>query len=54
MSLESMIIYTCPVCGHPLAGMEWEEHSDKSASGKEYCCPDCGAGLNEDELYGES
>jgi DNA-directed RNA polymerase subunit RPC12/RpoP len=54
MSLKGMMLYSCPVCGHPMAGMEWEEHSDKLAiSGKEFCCPDCGAGLNEDELYGK-
>ena len=53
MSLESMMIYSCSVCGNAMAGMEWEEHSDKSANGKDYKCPDCGHGVNEDELYGD-
>jgi tRNA(Ile2) C34 agmatinyltransferase TiaS len=33
-----------------LSGMEWEEHTKGE---KDYKCPDCGADLNEDELYGE-
>lgn len=49
-----MMLYTCPICGNAMAGMEWEEHPDKAvASLKDYCCPSCGGGLNEDELIGE-
>ena len=51
MALESMMLYSCPVCGYIMAGLEWEHHTGDGD--KEYCCSGCGAGLNEDELYGE-
>ena len=54
MALESMMLYSCPVCGNTLIGMEWEDHPNKTVeSFKEYCCPSCDRGLNEDELIGE-
>ena len=53
MPLNPMEIYSCIVCGNTLTGFEWGEHLDKSFNGKDYCCPGCGAGLNEDELKGE-
>ena len=50
MGLESMMIYSCAVCGNAMAGMEWEEHKGHL---KDFKCPDCNHMLNEDELYGE-
>jgi DNA-directed RNA polymerase subunit RPC12/RpoP len=51
--LESMVLYSCAVCGNAMAGLEWEDSPDTSVGLKDYCCPSCGAGLNEDELYSE-
>lgn len=51
MPIESMKIYSCPICGNALIGMEWEE--DTGIEGKEFRCAGCGQGLNEDELYSE-
>jgi DNA-directed RNA polymerase subunit RPC12/RpoP len=54
MGLESMMIYSCPICGNAMAGMEWEDSPDTAiGSTKDICCPSCGGGLNEDELIGE-
>ena len=53
MALESMMLYSCPVCGNALTGLEWEDHTEQEQYAKEYCCPSCGGGLNEDELIGE-
>jgi DNA-directed RNA polymerase subunit RPC12/RpoP len=53
MPLEMMIVYVCSICGNAMTGMEWGEQLDKAINGKDYCCPDCGHGMNEDELYGE-
>jgi len=51
MPLKSMMLYSCPICGNTLCGIEWEEHTGNG--NKEYCCPSCGGGLNEDELVSE-
>lgn len=48
--LDSMMIYTCPVCGHSAAGMEWAE---SEAQLKDFKCPKCDHLLNDDELQSE-
>ena len=50
--LDSMMLYSCCICGETKVGMEWEEDT-ATADGKEYYCPVCKNGLNEDELYSE-
>ena len=50
MALESMQLYSCVVCGHMMAGLEWGEHSGNL---KDYKCPKCQHLLNEDELHSE-
>jgi DNA-directed RNA polymerase subunit RPC12/RpoP len=50
MPLESMYLYQCSVCGHTMAGLEWEEQTGNL---KDYKCPSCQHLLNEDELYSE-
>lgn len=49
--LDIMILYSCSLCGETRAGIEWQE--DTGIEGKEFRCPACGQGLNEDELYSE-
>lgn len=53
MALESMMLYSCAICGNAMCGMEWEDSPSKSPSGKDYNCPSCGQDINEDELYKE-
>jgi len=50
MALESMILYSCAVCGNTLAGLEWDEHKGNL---KDFKCPECDHLLNEDELYSD-
>ena len=50
MTLDSMKLYSCAVCGNALMGMEWEEYPGQL---KEFKCPSCQHMLNEDELYDE-
>lgn len=50
MTLESMMIYSCSVCGNAMCGMEWDEHEGQL---KDFKCPSCQHLLNEDELYPE-
>lgn len=52
MPLESMQLYSCPVCGNSKCGIEWED-SPSSTQDKEYQCESCSHDLNEDELYSE-
>ena len=47
-----MMLYSCSHCGETRTGMEWAEDT-ASAEGKEFRCPECAQGLNEDELYSE-
>jgi hypothetical protein len=54
--LETVYYYSCPICGKVLSGDEWHDHQAEYQSnalimGKDYQCPGCNAGLNEDELY---
>lgn len=53
MALESMMLYSCPVCGNAMAGMEWEDNLAKTEIHKDYNCSSCGYDVNEDELVGE-
>ena len=51
--LDPNVLYSCAVCGNALSGLEWQDHPDTTHTtiGKEYCCPSCGHGINEDEMY---
>ena len=50
MALESMMLYSCAVCGNAMCGLEWDEHPGQL---KDFKCPSCQHLLNEDELYPE-
>jgi len=50
MTLESMMLYQCSVCGNAMCGIEWDEHPGQL---KDFKCPSCLHLLNEDELYSE-
>jgi DNA-directed RNA polymerase subunit RPC12/RpoP len=49
--IDIMMLYSCAICGETRSGVEWQECIGKD--GKDFQCPSCLEGLNEDELYSE-
>jgi len=49
--IDALMLYSCCRCGETLSGLEWHENS--GGDDKEFKCPSCLEGLNEDELYSE-
>jgi len=49
--IDTLMLYSCCRCGETLSGIEWHENPGKD--GKDFQCPSCLEGLNEDELYSE-
>lgn len=53
MDLESMMLYSCSVCGNTMCGMEWEDSPSVDPTGKDYKCPSCGYDLDAEQLLSE-